>query len=37
MTPANFEPKLPGVREIMAARRKSTITWDMSALGGSRE
>ena len=37
MTPANFEPKLPGVREIMAAKRKSTSTWDMTALGGSRE
>ena len=37
MTPSDFEPKLPGVREIMAARRKKLEVWSRETLGGSRE
>lgn len=37
MTPPDFEPRLPGVREIMAAKRKSLDTWSLESLGGSKE
>jgi electron transfer flavoprotein beta subunit len=37
MTTPDFEPKLPGVREIMAARRKKLEVWSFEALGGSKD
>ncbi len=37
MTTSSFEPKLPGVREIMAARRKKLEVWSLEDLGGSKD
>jgi electron transfer flavoprotein beta subunit len=37
MTTPDFEPRLPGVREIMAARRKKLEVWSFENLGGTKE
>lgn len=35
MTPPDFEPKIPGVKEIMKAKKKPMDTWNHEDLGGT--
>jgi len=37
MTPPDFEPKIPGVKEIMKAKKKPLETWTGEDLGGSED
>ncbi len=37
MTPPDFEPKIPGVKEIMKAKKKPMDTWGAEELGGQED
>ncbi len=37
MTPPDFEPRIPGVKEIMAAKKKPMETWGSEELEGSSD